>query len=96
MNCCSDVFFPEKVLKICSRSNLIFRGLSLDFTSSFPLLKSRAKATIEQRKCKGHEKSDRFPVSKMDFNFQISQRNKKILTDPVLSNLFNFIDKCQP
>ena len=34
-------------------------------------------STIEQQKCEDHKKSDRLLVLKVDFNFQISQRNKK-------------------
>ena len=46
---------------------------------------------MEQQKCKGHGKCDRLVVSKMDFSFQISQRNKSLSIDPVFSNWVNFI-----
>ena len=31
---------------------------------------------MEQQKCEGHEKQDWPVISKVNFNFQISQRNK--------------------
>ena len=43
--------------------------------------------------CKGHEKRDRLLVSKVEFKFQMSQRNKKLSIDPVFSNWVEFIVK---
>ena len=42
------------------------------------LVERKFNPIIEQRKCKGHEKRDRILVPKVEFNFQISKRNKKI------------------
>ena len=64
--------FPGKVFKN-SRKTLIFRGLTFDF---FSFVKRKANSTIERQKCKGHEKPDRLLISLMEFNYQISQRNK--------------------
>ena len=61
--------------------------------AALPLCKSRENS-IEQQNRKGHEKRDQFLVSKMDFNVQISQRNKNILPiDPFFSNWVTFIKK---
>ena len=60
--------FFRKSLKICSGSNVLFRGLTSDFF--------KANSIIELRKCKEHEKCDRFLVSKLEFNYRISRRNK--------------------
>ena len=67
------VFFFRKVFTL----NFFFRGLTCDFLSSvhFYCLKE-GKPTMEQQKCKGHEKRDRLLISKMEINYQISQRNK--------------------
>ena len=72
------IFFLRKSLKICSGSNLLFRGVNFDLFSSSVhfFLARRANSTVEQQKCKGHEKHDRLLVSKVEFNFQISHRNK--------------------
>ena len=35
-----------------------------------------ANSTIEQQECKGDEKRDRLLISKMEFNYKISQQNK--------------------
>ena len=45
-----------------------------------------ANCIIDQQKCEGHEKCDRLVISKMQINYQISQRNKILPNDPVLSN----------
>ena len=41
-------------------------------------VKRNANFTIEQQKFKGHEKCNRYLVSKVEFNFQISQRNENL------------------
>ena len=67
--------FSGKSLKFCSRSILIFRGLTCDLFfkfCAFTLLNS----TIEQQKCKVHEKRDRLLISKIENVYLISQRNK--------------------
>ena len=52
-------------------------------------VKRKANFSIEQQKCKGHEKLDRPLVSKIEF--KISQRNeKKLPFDSVFSNGVNF------
>ena len=48
--------------------------------------KKETNSTIEQQKFKGHEKHDRLFISKVDFNFQISQRIKNLPIDTVFSN----------
>ena len=74
------VFFQEN-LKICSGSNLTYRGLTFDFFlfSVHFLFKRQANSTIEQLKCEGHKKRDRLLISKVKFNFEISQRIKKFI-----------------
>ena len=57
-----DFFFQEKS-KIWSHSILIFRGLIFDlFISSLHFFKRKANSTIQQQKCKGHEKRDRLLI----------------------------------
>ena len=58
---------------------LIFSRFRFDFvSSSVPLLCLKdGKLHYRNRNLKGHKKRDRFLVSKMKLNFQISQRNKK-------------------
>ena len=77
----ADFFcFQEKVFrKICSRSVLIFRGLTCDFffqVQCIPIVERKANSLIEQQNCKIHEKRDRLLVWKMEIKYQISQRNK--------------------
>ena len=48
--------------------------------------KRKTNSTIEQQKFKGQEKRDRLLISKVDFNFQISQRIKNLPIDTVFSN----------
>ena len=45
-------------------------------SATLPLSKRKGNSSIEQQSCKGHEKRDRLLISKMEINFQISQRNK--------------------
>ena len=47
----------------------------------------KANVTIEQQKCKGYEELDRIRFEN-EFDFQISQRNKKLSIDPVFSLFF--------
>ena len=56
------VFFFRKSLKICSGSNLLFRGLTFDFFSSFLLLKRRQTPISNSEKVKEI-------VSKVEFDF---------------------------
>ena len=42
-------------------------------------IKRKANSTIEQPKCKGHEKHDTLLVSKWDLNYQIFQLNTKVI-----------------
>ena len=42
-------------------------------------VKRKEKSTIEQQKCKYHEKPDPLLVWKVEFNFQISHRNPSFL-----------------
>ena len=71
-----DDIFLGKSNETCSRSNLIFRGLTQIF-QLISLVKRKVNPTIEQQTYKGIDIIDRLLVLKMDFNFQISQRNKK-------------------
>ena len=56
------------------KSFLIFRGLTCVFfrVQCISIVVKKANSTIEQQKCKGHEKRDRLPISKMEINYQIS------------------------
>ena len=38
-----------------------------------------ANSTIEEEKCKGHEKRDRLLNSKLELNYQISQRSENFI-----------------
>ena len=49
----------------------------------------KANSTIEQRKCRGQEKRDQLVISKMEFNYQISQQKKNILA--INSVWFSFL-----
>ena len=49
-------------------------------------VKRNANSSIKQRKGEGHEKPDCILNSKKEFHLQISQRKRKILTDPILSD----------
>ena len=51
--------------------------MTFDFFSVnfFIFVERKAKSTIEQQNCKGHEKCDRLLISKMEINYQISQLN---------------------
>ena len=53
----------------------------------------KVSSTIEHRNCKAHEKRERLLISKVDFNFQISQQENNIPIDPFCSNWSNFIKK---
>ena len=63
-----NYFFPGKIPKICSRSNLIFTGLTFESCSN-PLLKG--SKTL-------HYREFRVSVSKSGFYFFEFQRNKQI------------------
>ena len=58
------------------------------------VVKGKANSIIDQQKCEGHEKCDRVVISKMEINYQISQRNKILPNDPVMSNWVNFNNNC--
>ena len=67
------LLFSGKVFEFVQAQIIyFFCGLTFDF------VKRNAISTIEQRKCKGHEKDDRLLISKMEFNVQIRQRNKNV------------------
>ena len=63
------------------------------------MVERKANSTIEQQKCKGHEKRDRLLISKIEIIYQISQRNESFASemisqrnksiDPVFSNRVN-------
>ena len=69
--------FQEKVFKFL---NLFTHNF--DFSRFFfevqciSIFKRKKNFFIEQQKVKGHEKRDRLLISKMETNYQISQRNK--------------------
>ena len=67
-------------------SSLVF---FFDLLSFIDFVKRKGNSSIDQRK--GYEKHDQLLVSKVEFNFQISQRNKSsvLLFDPVFSNWVN-------
>ena len=52
--------FLNAKIKVCSRYSSTFDGLIFFFFkfSSFPFFERKASSTIEQRKCKIHEKPD--------------------------------------
>ena len=60
--------------------NTIFVPATPASNSVISFGKWKANSTIEQLKCEGHEKLNRLQVSKVEFNFLISQRNRN-LTD---------------
>ena len=71
-------FFFLGNLEIFSGSNSLFRGWTFHFfLNSFFFVKRKVKLHYRTVKCKAHEKRDWLQVSKVEFNFQISQRNKK-------------------
>ena len=41
-------------------------------------VKKKANSSIERRNCKSYEKREWIPISKMEINYQISQRNSFI------------------
>ena len=71
-----------------------FSRFDFCFTLS-SLVKRNANYTIEQRNCKGHEKRDRLRVSKVEFIFQISQRNKNFTYRSSFFILRNFYEKSE-
>ena len=75
---CFKVCFKtlEKSLKICS-GYIFFRFDFRSFPSlvQFHCYNRKANSIFEKRKRINHEKRDRLLVSKMEFNFQIFQRN---------------------
>ena len=83
------------MILICLGLSLLFRSLIFDcFLSSLHLLCwKEGKLHYPSEKIDSHDKRDRFPISKMEFNYQISQLNEEFL--PVFSNWVNFIKKCQ-
>ena len=85
------LFFRKKNLLL---PNLIFRLLVFDFFQVQFLSFVTRNYTIEQHKFSGHQNRDPLLVSKVEFNFQISQWNKKKLSfDPVFSNWVIFLIK---
>ena len=68
------IFFSGKSFKICSRSIMIFRGLTCDFflSSVHFHCKRKANSTIEQQKCNVTKiDRDQFLLSKIEINYQI-------------------------
>ena len=56
---------------------------SFDFLlSEVRFFKVRANSTIEQQKCKGHEKRDWRLISKREINYQISSDIKVSIVSP--------------
>ena len=73
-----------------------FFQISFDFflSSAHCLVKSKPNSTIEQQKCKGHEKLERHLISKLEFDYQASQQNKSLPNDdPVFCNCVSFIEE---
>ena len=72
-------FFSGKSIKICLFVNFDFSRFDLRLFLSvqcISIVKRKANYTIEQQNCKGDETRDRLLISKMETNYQISQRNK--------------------
>ena len=65
------VFYSEKK----SLSILIFDIFLVHFFSFVILFERKATSTVEQQKCKCHEKRDRLLISKAEVSCQISQQN---------------------
>ena len=91
-------FFQEKVCFFFTHKFAFFLRFDRSFfiqVQFISFVKRKANSTIEQQKCKGHEKRGRLLVSKVDLNYQISERSKKKLTYryPVFSNWVNLIKK---
>ena len=87
--------FSAKVLNFIQAQMLFFVVWFFNFYLSslhFLCLKEGKLSTIEPQKGKTQEKGDRLLVSKMNFNFQISLRNKKPI-DSVFSHWASFIEK---
>ena len=70
------IFFSRS-LKICSGSNILFHGLSFDFflSSVYLFVERKANSAIEPQKVMVMKNEFVFLVQKMEFNYQISQRN---------------------
>ena len=75
-------------LKFCSGLNLLLRGLNFDFLIKFS---SFFLCQTPQSKSKAHEKRYRLLFSNIDFNYQISQPNKKISIDPIFKYTSEFL-----
>ena len=60
--------------------------------SSLDVFFSEGKIDYRTEKWKGHETCERFPVSIVMFNFEVSQWKKKVPIAPIFSNWFNFIN----
>ena len=68
--------FLEKLIEVCSPSNLSFSGLIIDFflnSVHFFHLKE-GKSTIELRNCIGHEKRYRHLISKIFLSSFLQQK----------------------
>ena len=61
----------QTIIKSNERSEYSYIGLA-----GLAFFKRKVNSTTEQQKCKGYEKRDRLLISKMEINYQISQRNK--------------------
>ena len=77
------VFFKENLFTL----NLIFRSLNLIALKLrfISFVKRKANSTIEQKRCKCHEKRDRLLVLKMEFNLRFPSGIKSLLIGPVFS-----------
>ena len=66
--------FQEKVFKFV-HAQFWFFAVFFE-VQCISIFKRKKNFFIEQQKVKGHEKRDRLLISKMETNYQISQRNK--------------------
>ena len=85
-------FFLRKSLSNLFKLKFNFRSSTFDFFLSYIhfFLKRKANSPIEQQKCKVTKKRDQILVSKVEFNFQICSRTKKIIYRSSFSNSINF------
>ena len=90
-------FFSGKTIKIWSHLVLIFSRFELGFLFKsihcISLVERTVNLTIEQQKCKGHEKRSRLPILKMEINYPIFRRNKSLPMDSVFSDWVNINKK---
>ena len=63
------------------------------FTLISTFSRKRRQFPLSNSKSARSQKRDRYLISKVELNFQISHRNKNLLIHTVFTNLVNFIKK---